>query len=109
MLQTSLLTTFPHSITSMTEFNTVQWFSDTIISASSFATPPTRQLTVNLSLLFSTAPNLVRFHFVTPETMEIGDFHRESRAEGRGEKIGGRARDGTSGRMDRWKGESFTS
>ena len=60
------------------EFNTVQWFP-----AYSFAT---RQLTVNLSLLFSTAPNLVRFHFVTPETMEIGDFHRERRAERRGGK-----------------------
>ena len=44
-----------------------------------------RQLAVNLSLLLlPLPPNLVRFHFVTPETMEIGDFHRESRAERRG-------------------------
>ena len=74
---------------------------------------------MNLFLLFSTAPNLVRFHFVTPETMEIGDFHRESQAEGEGREAEGswedRRREGevqVSGRderMDRWKGESFTS
>ena len=48
----------------------------------------------SFSSLSNRRPNLVRFHFVTPETMEIGGFYRVA-----GEKRGARE-DGMKGKEE---------